>query len=88
MITQEHIDNLKGKLNEILRSELLLGNEIIETAKGWPNEKTIMIFLKMPFRRNYILNDIEYRDINDPHYWKAEYFDKSKDHILACKFGS
>ncbi|MGF7040208.1 hypothetical protein M2273_003468 [Mucilaginibacter lappiensis] len=86
MITQEHIDNFSSELTKILNSELRLGNEIVETSKGWPNEETIMVFLKSPFIGCYKLNDIDYRDINDIHYWKAEYFDKSTNHGLACKF--
>jgi len=87
MVTQEHIYNFSVKLTEILNSELRLGNEIVETYKGWPAKETIMIFLEKPFINSYKLNDIDYRDINDIHYWKAEYFEKSTGHILACRFG-
>ena len=86
MKTQEHIDNFSLTLAKILNHEIELGNEIIETSKGWPNEKTIIIFLKRPFLEEYNLENIEFKNIDDPHYWKAEYFDRSTNHILACRF--
>ena len=86
MTTQEHIDNYSSTLTEILSQEVELGNEIVETSKGWPEEKTIIIFLKKPFIAEYRLENVEYRNVDDPHYWKAEYVDHSTKHVLACKF--
>lgn len=86
MEIQEHIDNYSSRLTEILNQEVKLGNEIVETSKGWPDEKTIIIFLKKPFINEYQLENVEYRNIDDPHYWKAEYVDHSTKHVLACKF--
>jgi hypothetical protein len=86
MITQEHINDFSLPLKTILNLEIELGNEIIETSKGWPDKKTIIIFLKKPFVSDYKIGKLEYRNIDDPHYWKAEYFDNSTKHILACKF--
>lgn len=86
MTTQEHIDNFSWTLTKILNQEIELGNEIVETSKGWPDENTIIILLKKPFTTEYQLDNIEYRNIEDPHYWKAEYFDNSKNHVLACRF--
>lgn len=86
MISQNHIDNFSSTLTAILTQEIKLGNEIVETSKGWPEEKTIIIFLKKPFLEEYLLENVEFRNVDDPHYWKAEYFDYSTKHILACKF--
>ncbi len=86
MKTQEHIDNFSSTLTKILVSEIMNGNEIVETSKGWPNANTIIVYLKKPFIDNYEIDNIEYRNINDPHYWKAEYFDNQTNHILACGF--
>lgn len=86
MKKQEHIDNFSPTLIKILKQEIRLGNEIVETSKGWPEEETIMIFLKKPFIGNYELENTEYRNIDDPHYWKAAYVDGLTNHILACKF--
>ena len=84
--TQEHIDNYSTTLTKILNQEFELGNEIAETSKGWPDEKTIIIFLKKPFMSNYTFEDVEYRNVDDPHLWKAEYVDHLTKHVLACKF--
>jgi hypothetical protein len=86
MTTQEHIDNFSLTLTKILKQELKLGNKIVETSKGWPDNDTIIIFLGEPFKTTYDIDNIEYRNIDDPHYWKAEYFDTSTKHVLACKF--
>ncbi len=86
MTTEEHISNFSLTLTKILNQEIELGNKIVETSTGWSEENTIIVFLGKPFKADYEFENIEYRDINDPHYWKAEYYDKSTNHILACKF--
>lgn len=87
LITQEHLDSFSDKLNRILLTELKRGNEVRETSKGWPQKTTIMVFMKRPFTQRYHLYEgVKYRELNDPHYWKAEYFDKSTNHVLACPF--
>ncbi len=86
MTTQEHIDDFSSTLKKILTQEVDLGNEIVETSKGWPDEKTIIIFLKRPFLEQYTFENVEFRNVDDPHYWKAEYVDHSTKHVLACKF--
>lgn len=86
MISQEHIDNFSSTLTTILNQEIELGNEIIETSQGWPEQETIIIFLKKPFLGNYKIKNTEYRNVDNPHYWKAEYFHSSTNHVLACKF--
>ena len=86
MKTQEHIDNFSLTLTKLLNQELELGNKIAETSKGFPEKETIIIFLEKPFKLTYKFDNIEYRNIDDPHYWKEEYYDTSTQHILACKF--
>ena len=87
MKEQGHIEKLSQGLAEILNSEIDFGNEVIETFSGWPKEETILVILKKPFFKRYLKEQIEFREINDPHYWKDEYHDMVTDHILACKFG-
>ncbi|MEM0543913.1 hypothetical protein WFZ85_14980 [Flavobacterium sp. j3] len=86
MTTQKHIEEFSEALKIILNAEIKRGNEIVETSKGWPNDETIIIFLKKPFMGIYQAENIDYRNIDDIHYWKAEYSDKLTNHILACKF--
>jgi hypothetical protein len=46
------------------------------------------IFLKHPFKTKIQnnLNGIIYSEINDRHYWKAEYTDEKNHQTLACIF--
>ena len=86
MITKHHVNNFSVSLKRILDKEIALGNNIVETSEGWPHANSIMVFLEKPFFENYQIEKIEYRHINDPYYWKAEYFDGELNHTLACKF--
>ena len=86
MITQNHIDSFSPILMKILNNEISLGNTIAETSKGWPKKESVIIILKLPFFQGYKVEALAYKEINDVHYWKAEYFDSNTNHILACKF--
>ena len=86
MITKDHINNFSAQLKKILDDEINLGNNIVETSDGWPHVSSIIVFLEKPFYQKYEIEKIEYHDINDPHYWKAEYYDAALNHTLACKF--
>jgi len=81
------LESLPTCLQVILKEELKAGNEIDEISKGdWPDKNSILIFLKKPFltpiRQN--LPYVEYRLINDPHYWKAEYHHQTSKILLCC----
>lgn len=91
MIDKELINKLSVELKEILKKELEAGNEIVETSQGrFTNDSTehIYIFLKYPFKTEIQnnLNEIIYREINDRHYWKAEYTDEKNHQTIACNF--
>lgn len=91
MIDKGLIDKLSIEMKEILEKELEAGNEIVETSQGiFTNASTehIFIFLKYPFKSKIKnnLNGIVYREINDKHYWKAEYTDEKNHQTLACNF--
>jgi len=73
-------------IEKILKSELNRGNSIVESSKGWPERKSTLIILKLPFHKKYTFENIEYKDINDPHYWKEEYYDKDFLQTIACRF--
>ena len=86
-VTQAHIDNFSEKLSGILNAEIKHGNEIHATSMGCLFEGAIMIQMKRQFRRLYhCLPGIEFRVLNDPHYWKEEYFDTATKHLLICPF--
>ena len=86
MIDTNHIEILSSPLKEILNTELILGNSVIETSIGWPGAKSLIIFLEKPFHRIYNVPNIDFTEINDPHYWKSQYFDSQNGQILACCF--
>ena len=87
MIEHNLIARLSEGMKQILHSELKAGNEIKETALGGfsnaPDDH-IFVFLRFPFRAQYDLSGIIYREINDPHYWKAEYDDDINHQTIAC----
>ena len=86
MVSQEHLDKFSTTLKGILDAELKLGNTVAETGEGWPTDNGIIVFLRVPFKGRYSMQQIEFREINDPHYWLSEYFDHTTGHILACKY--
>lgn len=88
MINQEHIDSIKGPLKAILEEELNRGNVIRETWDHWP-QGVISISLEYEFITpiNKNISGVEYLDIDDRHYWKAQYFDEKNKVLLVCGFG-
>lgn len=79
-----------GVLQEILDAELAAGNIVQEEWSGnWPFEHCRCVLLKMPFKTpiNYEISGVKFRNVNDPHYWKAEYYDETRIEVLACAFG-
>lgn len=90
MVNQKDVDDFKGELRLILYKELKKGNEIVETYRGdWPNKDTLMIFLAksflIPIKRD--IEGITYSDIDDHHFWKAQYYDEKNNQFLICRFG-
>lgn len=87
----EDLELFKGPLKEIMEKELAVGNEIKEIWHGdWPYEGVVVVSLKKPFlvQIEKELPDVEFRNINDIHYWKAEYYDKKYNMMLICSFAS
>lgn len=91
MINKEDMDKLSGALLDILNAELAAGNSVCETWHGnYPYEGATAVVLKKPFltpvRRD--LPNIVFDHTNDPHYWKADYYDKQTGLMLICRFTS
>ena len=87
-VSNEHIEALSPEMKAILQAELDAGNEICETYKGWKWEDSICVFLKYSFKTSVKtdLLGIVYNETNDPHYWKAEYFEEKTHQMIACNF--
>ena len=87
IIKNNNLHKLNNELEKILYSELKAGNGIREiSVGGFGDEKHLYIFLNKTFinKKNY--NNIKYIEINDPHYWKAEYTDIKNKQTIACSF--
>ena len=91
IIKNNKLSKLNNELEKILYSELKAGNEIREiSVGGFGDEKHLYIFLNKTFItkvvRNY--NNVKYIEVNDIHYWKAEYTDLVNKQTIACFFNS
>lgn len=72
-------------LNTILNTELEKGNTIIEET-NWPPRCKRLIVLANFFKEEYSFPDLQYKVINDPHYWYAEYATEDGAECLACRY--
>lgn len=82
------VELLAAPLKKILDAELALGNSIQEVS-DWPPKCHLLVVLKRPFSRSYELErHVEFAELNDRHYWKAEYRYREGVQCLACGFGS
>lgn len=77
---------ISQSIEKILKAEITNGNRIVESSKGWPEKESTLIILERPFHKKYNIENLEYREINDPHYWKEEYYDNNNKQTIACKF--
>lgn len=89
IIKNNNLHKLNNELEKILYNELKAGNKIREiSVGGFGDEKHLYIILNKTFitkiMNNY--NNIKYMEINDPHYWKAEYTDIKNKQTIACPF--
>ena len=67
------------------KAELDADNVVVETSRGWPS--SVMFGCRVPFRVQLRRRPkhVLFREINDPHYWLAEYECTKHQHLLACK---
>ena len=89
IIKNNNLYKLSNELEKILYNELKAGNKIREiSVGGFEDEKHLYIFLNKTFITKIVnnYNNIKYMEINDPHYWKAEYTDIKNKQTIACPF--
>lgn len=72
-------------MNILLEAELAAGNRIAEVSAWLPKCKKF-ILLEHRFSRNYDEPSLQFNEVNDPHYWLAEYEASGGEEVLACKF--
>jgi hypothetical protein len=82
------LHGLCPELRLLLDAELAAGNRVAETGAGWPNPSSILVMLAHPFRctPSSLPPGVEYLEVNDTHWWKAEYHHLPTGHLLACRF--
>jgi hypothetical protein len=87
-VDKERVDELCQELRPLLDAELAAGNPIVETWKGWPHKDSLYIMLASPFRVQHasLPPEVQFRAVDDPHYWKSEFVCDRKHHAIACRF--
>jgi hypothetical protein len=74
-------------LRPLLAAELAAGNRVVECGPSLYGHGAVLVLLAEPFRAAQadLPAGIVHRDVNDPHWWKAEYFHPETKHCLACR---
>ena len=87
MVSQNHLLQFCPELRFLLDAELSAGNKVVETSTGWPKPMSVFVMLAEPFKAKLakLPGGIIYNDVNDPHWWKADYFHEASGHALACR---
>ena len=88
LVDPKHLAALAQALRVLLEDELSSGNRVVETHYGWPEKDSIVVLLERPFTRkpDPLPDGVVFREVNDPHWWKAEYEHQGTRHILACRY--
>lgn len=86
MTDKRALPQMMPPLQTILRAELARGNRIASIG-DWPPHCQLFVMLERPFHKTYrAVDGIIYADVNDRHYWKAEYRTVDGSECLACGF--
>jgi len=70
--------------------ELIFNNTIVEDkiyeVYFEPGTRFVKLYYEFSVQYNNSLNTIDYRKLNDPHYWNEEYQDKMNKEIITSDF--
>jgi len=82
-----HLERFAPELKVLLEAELKAGNKVVETSTGWPKPSSILVMLAEPFKAEPLRTPkgLRFNNVNDPHWWKADYFHEASGHALACR---
>lgn len=77
---------LPAPLRPLLEGELAVGNEVLETRRGWPDADSVFVRLRHAFMAKpaVLPEGVTHNEPNDPHWWRAEYATMAPHHVLAC----
>jgi hypothetical protein len=78
------------ELRALLADELTAGNRIAECGPSPHNPQGILVLLAAEFKNRSPERPpgVDYVEINDPQWWKAEYVHRPSGHVLAARFDS
>jgi hypothetical protein len=69
-----------------LDAEAARGNTVREIS-AWPPKCELLIYLARKFARPYLLEEnVVFQQVNDRHYWYAEYSFNQGQQVLVCGF--
>lgn len=74
-----------AELNTIYELELAADNKVVEDTQWLPTCVKLVI-LERRFQRQYVDQRLQYREIDDAHYWFSEYGCEDTKEVLACRF--
>lgn len=76
------------ELRALLAEELTAGNRIADCGPSPHNPQGVLVLLATDFKHRPSMPPpgVDYVEINDPHWWKAEYVHRPTGHVLAARF--
>lgn len=79
---------LCAELQPLLAAELAAGNHIVECGPSLRNPQGVLVLLAGDFKARPERNPdgVEFVAVNDPQWWKAEYWHRASGHTLAARF--
>ncbi len=85
---EELLERLDAGLRRIMDAELAARNEVEDCVLGWGNPRAVLVLFRHPFRAKWekLPDGVRYREVNDPHWWKAEYVHEETLGCVACRF--
>ena len=83
----ELLERFDSDLQAMLDAELAAGNFVVDATLGWLQPKGIAVLMHYDFLVAHAPSArVVFRAVNDPHWWKSEYFIEESGHLLACSF--
>ena len=76
------------ELQSLLEAELAAGNLVVDFGHDFPRAGCVLVRLAKAFRAvsNALPADVVLREVNDPHWWQAEYEHQPTGQFLVCGF--
>ena len=74
----------------MLDAELAAGNRVADRGPSPHHPQGVLVLLAADFKNRPRVRPagVDYVEINDPHWWKAEYVHRPSGHVLAARFDS